>query len=238
MVDFRQVLSQQEIAFYKAQGKTEQEIQQALNEIEQEQVIKQYGQQNASRSMFTSANQDNLIKWQLELDSILERVEHMLKGDKIKFHRDAKGNHTYWVTPTDNKEQRLNEFGVAEIMRILAMYLNRNTILSNYDEATINTKMYDLGMEIIDIFYMNYEIMGLDTLAKRKQIPIIVRQLVDITHSAYLRALNGGERDSLREARQITQSENMNQMPMMPMGGQSRERGFLNPLRYLKGRII
>ena len=42
---------------------------------------------------------------------------------------------------------------------------------------------------------------------KIKMYPIIVRELIDAVHSAYLRAYRGGERESLRTARTVTQSE-------------------------------
>lgn len=186
-------------------------------------------------SMFSYQDSDNLIKWQLELDSILERIEHMLRGDKMTFE----GGHMIWMRAEDSRDRILNDFGVAEIMRILSMYLNRNTILSNYDEETINWKVLDFGQEISDLFFLKYESMGLNNLEKRKLYPILVRELVDTTHSAYLRALHGGERESLREARHITQSDNMQQGGVVVNAGQpSRERGVLNPLRYIKGKYV
>ena len=171
------VLTPQERAQYKAQGYSDQEIDQAENEAQAEgsslqqsyqQALQQQQQdprQLASNTLISGLqNQDNLIKWQLELDSILERVEHMLRGDKPKFI----GGNLIFVPPTDPKQIILNDFGVAEIMRILSMYLNRNTILSNYDEETINWKVFDFGNEIVDLIYLKYEAMGLDGLEKRK----------------------------------------------------------------------
>jgi hypothetical protein len=185
-------------------------------------------------SMFSYQDSENLIKWQLELDSILERVEHMLRGDTITFESGS----AVWKKAENEEERILNDFGVSEIMRILSMYLNRNTILSNYDEKTINFKMLDFGRELSDFFFMKYESMGLNNIEKRKLYPILVREIVDIVHSSYLRALHAGERESLREARQITQTDQLNN----PYGinintnNSQRERGILNPLRYIKGR--
>jgi hypothetical protein len=113
-------------------------------------------------------NQDNLIKWQLELDSILERVEHILRGDKPQM----KNGNMLWIMPTKDQEMIFNDYGVSEIMRILTMYLNRNTILSNYDEDTINWKVFDFGNEISDLIFLKYEEMGLNTLEKRKRYPM------------------------------------------------------------------
>lgn len=236
-------LTPEQIANYKAQGYSDSDIQEARAELEQEErnnsqspLQQSYnramqGQQmmaNPTPSYFPNINQDNLIKWQLELDSILERTEHMLRGDKPKFQN---GN-LIWIPASNDKERILNEMGVAEIMRILSMYINRNTILSNYDEKTIGFKVYDFGCEVSDFMFLRYDSVGLDDLNKRKLYPIMIRELVDIVHSAYLRALNGGERESLREARQVQQSEAMGQ----GMGMQVKERGILNPMRWVKGR--
>jgi len=245
----QQVLSPEQIAQYKAQGYTDQDLQEAVNQISKEnggsalqqsyqQVMQQRAtdpRQHASNSFFQTQKDDNLIKWQLELDSILERVEHLLRGDKPTF---VKGN-LIWKSPKDNKDRTLNDFGVSEIMKILSMYLNRNTILSNYDEETINFKVYDFGMEIADLFYLKYEAMGLITLEKRKLYPMIIRMIVDVVHSSYLRALHGGERESLGTARQITQTEPLTHGVNVNLGGYggTGERGLLNPMRYVKGRF-
>lgn len=243
MTSFTEVLPQEKIAEYRAKGYDDATIQQAVDEVQGSQpTALQQSYQNAmtlksqdprnsaSQSYFQSQNNPNLIQWQLELDSILERVEHLLRGDKPKFKN---GNMT-WQPAKDKKEKVLNDFGVSEIMKILSMYLNRNTILSNYDEPTINYKVYDFGMEIADLFYLKYEAMGLDDLEKRKLYPMLVRMLVDTIHSSYLRALHGGERESLREARQITQTEGLNPNGMGGMYPQ--ERSLINPMRYISGK--
>jgi hypothetical protein len=190
-------------------------------------------QERSNTMVIGQLNQDNLIKWQLELDSILERIEHILKGDKPT---TINGNLIFLPALNEN-EKILNDYGVSEIMRILTMYLNRNTILSNYDEETINWKVLDFGKEISDLIFLKYEEMGLNTLEKRKRYAMIVKELVDSIHSAYLRAKFGGERDSLREARQITQNESLNQngmmMPNNNMMMMPRERSILNPMRWL-----
>lgn len=292
------VLSQADIEKYKAQGYSEADIVQAVKELQQEaggqsQLAQSYNQamqrQQADARNFASNTlvsgqglNQNLIQWQLELDSILERVEHMLRGDKPRFVNGS----LIFVSPENDEDRIFTDFGVSEIMRVLSMYLNRNTILSNYDEETINWKVLDFGNEIADLIYLKYEMMfsiptyescakkilGIDiiktnegwvvqegeefliigqehlnlinaerrkqALEKRKLYPIIVRELVDCVHSAYLRALNGGERLSLHESRSVQQSEtimpgvqfNMNGQPVM------RERSILNPMRWFGGK--
>jgi len=316
-MQLNEILSQEELANYKSQGYSEQEIAQAMTELQQEENQMSSQEENsilqqsyvrasqqqqmdarnyASQTLVSGGIQDNLIKWQLELDSILERVEHMLRGDKPQF---IQGN-LIFMPPTSEEERIFTDFGIGEIMRILSMYLNRNTILSNYDEPTINVKVFDFGTELADLIFLKYELVfasptmsecfkkvyrtdleivpiekddkigadawaiqmkqpngivvlkelnveqmkqifrefRLQQLEKRKLYPMIVRELVDAVHSSYLRALNGGERQSLHEQRSVNQSETIMPQGMSFSGGQPvmRQRGILNPFRYIIGR--
>ena len=181
-----QQLSQNDIADLKREGYSEQEIAEAVGEIQMEERMgggqqRQDPRMYAQNSAFAPQFQDNLIKWQLELDNILERCEHILRGDKLVFDN---GNLT-WQPNIMEKDNILNEYGVAEIMRILSMYLNRNTILSDYDDTEIREKVLDFGRELNDLFYMKYEEMGLVGLEKRKNYPMLIREMVDIVHSSY-----------------------------------------------------
>jgi hypothetical protein len=65
------------------------------------------------------------------------------------------------------------------------------------------------------IFEIN-ELITLELAEKEKSYPSVVQAIIDEVHSAYLRALNGGERESLRTARTVTQTEPMNQGPYAP----------------------
>lgn len=143
------------------------------------------------------------------------------------------------VDPTTNP---LNELGVQEVMKILAMYVNRNTILSDYANEEINVKVYDFGREVNNLIFMRYDEFGMDSDEKKKNYPILVRELVDIVHSAYKRALDGAEKRSLREMITVSQATSTTAQ----MGGSGvtinnqgvpmKERGLLNPMRYVKGR--
>ena len=245
-MNMNETFTQAEIQAFEKQGYTRAEIQEALNNAVNDEKKNSLGSTYKSpgssgtgataNSMFSGAYSENLIKYQLELDGLLERIEHLLRGDLMS----VKNSNVIWTTQTDDKKIIFNGDGVSEIMRIMAMYLNINTILSNYDEPTIREKCYDLGVELKDLIYMKYKAFGLDSHEKRKLYPIIVKQVIDVVHSSYLRALNGGERNSLREGRQVSQTDN----PGAYGGGgininnSPRERGIMNPLRYFKGKQI
>lgn len=306
-----------------------EQMQASFNESES--VQNQDPMSQASNAYISSGSmQENLVQWQLELDSILERLEHMLRGDKPIW----KNGNILWMASNDDSERILNDYGVAEIMRILSVYVNRNQILSNYREETINLKMLDLGNEISDLIFMKYEKMfvissfqkmfkkiydidydnyfgefyklnkdwifeglfgkklikhnGVDCikifdsetktytiqristemqkmtrqraiqifersssqnpelitvekaieeqeLEKRKLYPMIVREIIDLVHASYLRALHGMERESLRKIMNINQTDNSPNT----MGGfvpMQQQRSILNPMRWLGGK--
>lgn len=204
---------------------------QEQDDIDEEEA-EQYEQQHPIMgSHFTQAPDENLLRWQLEVDDILSRIDRMLRGTKVRFKQDGS---IVYEEATNPNEQTMNEYGVNEILRVVSMYLNRNTFLSNYDDDMINWKMYDFGWELNDLIYLKYREMGLDTKEKKKLYPMIWRTIMDTVHSAYLRALHGEERRSLHEVRRINQHEHIG-MQNNGMMTPSKERSLLNPMRYLRG---
>lgn len=239
-------LTQQDIEDLKKAGYTEAQIQQAVLELEKEDLQSDYQSAGnkrdprsfAQQSAFGSrANAEDLVKWQLELNDILERAEHILRGDIVEFEE----GHLIWKKNPNPKENCLNDFGVKVIMKILANYINRNTILSDYEQEEINYKVFDFGRELNNLIFMKYEEMGMDTEDKRKEYPMLVRVMVDIVHSSYKRALKGGERRSLREMIQISQSHSSQAqggVTVNQTGMPQKTRGILNPMRYVAGKYV
>lgn len=241
------MINPQQLQQLRAEGYSEKEIAEAMQEVEKENSLKQ-GYQGAKasnvdprsmsqQSMFSYNPNDNMIKWQLELNEILERIEHVLRGDKVKYE----SGHQIWVMLDENHPDRLlNNLGVQEVLRVLSMYLNRNTILGNYTDEEVNDKVFDFGDRLNTLFYTKYEKIGLDTAEKRKNFEMLWGMLVDVVHSAYSRAIGGQERSSLREARQLQQMEQVNAPNTINVsngGGMgARTRGLFNPMRYVVGK--
>jgi len=161
-------------------------------------------QTEAHSSVYGGQLDQNLIQWQLDLKEDLERIDHLLRGHELKYTANGE---LIWQESDNPDAKPFNQYGTSLLLNCISFYLNRNTILSNYDEKMINDKMHDLGDELADLIFMKYEKMGMDTAEKKKLYPIIVREIVDTIHSAYLRALGGGERDSLRTARSVVQNQ-------------------------------
>lgn len=240
-------LSSADIEDLKKQGFKEGEIQKALGELEEEELSGTYQnvqqqrgfdpRSNSQLSSFATKSNDDIIRWQLELNDILERAEHILRGDVPVF----KQGHIVWNVNPHPETNALNNIGVNEIMKILAMYVNRNTILSDYSNEEINIKVYDFGRAVNNLIFMRSDEFGMDDQEKNKNYEIIVRELVDIVHSAYKRALDGAEKRSLREMISVSQATSTNStlgngVTINANGQAQKERGLLNPMRYIKGK--
>lgn len=204
-----------------------------MNQIRQEldaERAKTAGIAQSQVSLFNSEEQENLIRWQLDLREDLDRIYHLLKGETLDHDED--GN-LFYKPPENDNLRPFNEFGVQLIMNIMSFYLNRNTILSNYDETTINWKVLDFGNDLADLIHNRYQEMGMDNFEKIKMYPMIVRELVDTVHSAYLRAYHGGERESLRTARTVTQSESpFRGQSWMPQQQGQKSKKWYNPTSW------
>jgi len=200
-------------------------------DIQRLQQLSLQGDQHESNynapTMFNSDNFDNLIKWQLDIKEELSRIEHLLRKHVPKL--DSKGE-MYYAEPTKEAEL-FNETGVNEIMNILAWYLNKNIILSNFDEKEIKQRCLQFHIYLTDFIFMNYQRFGLTDKEKIKHFPMVVMNITNTVEAAYSRALNGGERDSLRTARQVMQTEPISNPYGMPMQqqGQGNSKSLWKP---------
>lgn len=186
-------------------------------------------QANISASMFAQQGDQNLIEYQLDLDNILERLENLLRGKVLKSDKD--GNFFY-EDPISDDLKPFNEFGVQFLMNVITFYLNRNTILSHYTDERINKILYDFGYELADQISLNSKAMGLDTPAKKQRYPLIVLQVVHMLESTYRRALNGEEKESLRTARTVMQSDSMGSNQY---SHPQQKKSFLKPKTWFGG---
>ena len=202
-------------------------------QLDQERSEKsQYAHAAAVSGMFSGGQDPNLIEWQLELKEMLDELYHLLSGHQIK--QNDKGDE-YWAEPDDDRLKPFNDYGVKLLMNIMKFYLNRNTLLANYTEEEVYWKVYDFGLEVTNLIFMKYEEMGMDDPEKMKLYPMICRALIDTVHSAYTRAIGGGERDSLRSARMVTQSETpMNRQSDQIMIQPKRKASILKPWTWAR----
>ncbi len=164
----------------------------------------------------------NLIQYQVDTGEMLGKIEHFLRGEYVTV--DPEGNE-YWAKPKKTiavtkkgKEEEFievvdedlilfNEYGVNSIMSIIGNYIDKNTILSNYDEMRIYEILADLGDELANFIYCNYEVMGMNTNFKKTRFQLTVLTILHSIESTYRRALRGKTMEDLNSSKIFTQSD-------------------------------
>lgn len=237
-------LTPQDIQDLKRQGYTDQEIAKAIGEIEREELTGSSNKQKADprsssqTSAFATGRMDDIAKYQLELNDLLEQTEHILKGDIVVWE----GGMKIWKENPEPEKNALNKEGIRKIMLELQNYINRHIILGDYDERDINKIMKDYGKKLANLLFMKYEEFGMDTEIKRQEYASIVMNIVNLVYGSYSRAKDGGERRSLREMINTGynyQAQGFGGNGQMQISqNPPKTRGVLNPLRYVAGKYV
>lgn len=168
-------------------------------------------QLSTALTSYSGQQGNNLIEYQLDTQSMLERIEHFLRSDLLII--DDQGNEI-WTKQKDPNKILFNDYGVNAIMSIIANYIDKNTILSYYDELRINEILADLGDELSNFIFCNYEKMGMDTEFKKTRFPLSVITILHSIESTYRRALRGKASEDLNTSKIFTQSDLLTNRPL------------------------
>ncbi len=232
-------LTQQDISDLKKRGYSDEEIAKAIEELEREEldesvVSKQTTSAPQKTSSFSSKPFDDIARYQLELNDLLEQTEHILKGDVLILENGKKT----WKDNPHPEKNPLNDEGIRKIMLELQNYINRHIILGDYEENDINMIMRNYGKKLNNLIFMKYEEMGMDNEEKRQEYRSIVENIVNLVYGSYARAKDGGERRSLREMISVSQQHTSQGDLSGQNPQQSKVRGILNPMRYIQGKHV
>ena len=181
-----------------------------------------------STASYQGQEDANLIVFQVDTGEMLGKIEHFLRGEYIA--TDPEGNE-YWAKPkrkvlddkgviqTDKEGNELeevntdlvlfNDYGVNAVMSIIGNYIDKNTILSFYDEMRINEILADLGDEMANFIYCNYEKMGMDTEFKKTRFQLTIITILHSIESTYRRSLRGKTMEELNSSRVFTEMDNL-----------------------------
>lgn len=182
--------------------------------------------ESATAQAVIEQNQQNLIEWQLNIETELEFISHQLRGHVL---RNGK-----WCEPESNEQKIFNERGAQEIEKVIRNYLIKNVLLSNYSHDEINQRVMQFANRLRRFIFLNFEDFGMDTEYKQKHFEMIVMNLTDQIESAYLRAMGGEERESLRRNIHVTQSGSFGQQPMGALPSMKPTGSKLNPFNWGK----
>lgn len=195
------------------------------NQVKQNKIT----QLTSELSNFANTQKDgNLAQYQIDSSELLDRLEHFYKGEYLGL--DDVGN-TVWKKPDDIDQIPLNNFGVSAMMEIVSKYIDRNTVLSHYNEVRIFEILADLGDEIITFVLSNYEKMGMDTHFKKTKFRLIVVTTLHMIETTYRRALGGTTMKEINQSRIITQSDILGRGAMNQIQAPKQKTGFFKSLR-------
>jgi len=138
---------------------TEQENAMAVNHFNQTMRTSQSQNEMSQvaqdqQSTWLQEQEKTMVREQLDLDDELERIEHLLRGHILK--RNGNGTRE-WEEPTDKDLVVFSDYGIQLILNTIQWYLNKNTLLSHYDEDTILNKMKGFANALASTVFMKYE---------------------------------------------------------------------------------
>lgn len=135
-------------------------------------------------------------KWQLSGTDLLYDFKLWLEGKTYDNMQDK------WVQLTSPV---MNPYGISEVCRVVAWYLNKNMQLSYFEPKEINELIRGFAHEISYLFEYEYRAFGVD----KQLVPMLARNIVDFVWSALNRARYGGEKQFIEgtEQRRILQNE-------------------------------
>jgi len=101
--------------------------------------------------------EQNLAEAQLDVTDTLVKIHHLLRQDVLKPNKDKNGK-LEWIEITDKKKRVLTEEGVDKIMQVMQSYINKETLLSNFDDKMIMRRMLEFSLAFSGLIFMKYEI--------------------------------------------------------------------------------
>lgn len=98
----------------------------------------------------------NLAETQLDPNETLNKIYNMLKQNSLKTNEQGVLD---WVAIEDEKKRVFTDEGVDKIMQIMTSYINKETLLSNFDTDQINRRMLKFNLALSGLLFMKYEIL-------------------------------------------------------------------------------
>lgn len=211
---------------------SQQELEDAMlqryeNEIAMQQQQQLQTQMPYSPAMFGGGQKQNLVEWQLDFSKELIDIERLLRSDILI--RDKNGNED-WIPNPNPMRVLFNEVGVQDILRFIFTMVNKNKVLSNYDDDEIRARVHLIKHELRVLIYNNYEVYGMDNEYKMNNYSMVIHTIGSLIEDAYRRAMNGEERRDLNSARMVNQNEPMMGNVNVYPGMQQQKRGMLSKL--------
>lgn len=136
----------------------EEQQEEYLQDVAVKNAMSQSGkldQDTRTAQYYLEEQEKNLAESQLEVESIIAKIYHLLKQDV--FRLNEKNKVMEWNPIEDEKQRALSDWGVDRIMQVVNFYVNKNTLLSNFDVEQINRIMLRFVVELNDLVLLKYK---------------------------------------------------------------------------------
>ena len=97
----------------------------------------------------------NLAEAQLDVEETLMKITHLLKQDVLRTNSQGI---LEWQEIPDAKQRVLTDQGVDKIMQVMQSYINKETLLSNFDDKMIARRMLEFSLSFSALLFLKYEI--------------------------------------------------------------------------------
>jgi len=179
----------------------EELLQRYQNEIDTARVqASQEGLARQQQESFMQEENKSIVKEQLDLTEEITRIDYLIKGYSLE---PGQGGKLKWVAPTNEDMVIFSEYGIHLIRNTICWYLNKNLLLSNFDEATIRKKMWDFTNDLSDTIFMEYD--KVFAYPDVKQCVAVMKERIDrkTEIACYAREVVGIEydREEIRKAK-------------------------------------
>jgi hypothetical protein len=134
----------------------------------------------------------DLIRWQLDQGDILEDLKKDLKG---VVWNDRKKEYEQ-VAPA-----LMNDMGVNSVIIYAKSFINKNNILSNYNEDEVLQLCTEIEHNMISWLFVRMEEFNLN----KNNFQVVRNMIGNAIFASYKRALNQGERDFLKNTERVEQ---------------------------------
>lgn len=160
--------------------------------------VARQSQLSAATQYILEEQQKSLAETQLEVDSIISKCYHLLKQDVLRPDDNGKLD---WYPISDSSKLVLTKDGVEKIMQLINFYINKNNLLTNFDEDEINMLMRTFMVELNSLLFLKYEILFRQPTFEEVRQIILDKQEEKVKLRAFASELLGikADKDEIRE---------------------------------------
>jgi len=110
---------------------------------------------NEAAQYYLEEKEKGIIDVQLEVKSIRLEIYHFLRQDNFSVSEETEKE--IWTPIANQGERTLTDWGVERLMQLIHFYINKNNLLTNFDEKQINRLMYTFMKEVNDLILLKYQ---------------------------------------------------------------------------------